>query len=655
MTRSSNGYGRIVSSGSTSVQQCKSNGKNLALETSKLKNPVMGMDRTIKNENVVGENVKKADAILAAQNLESMTAAALLWGRGPMTTAPLISSYSKGCEGQTKSNSPASNAAAALLVGMSMRKERETSISPASKPHSPLSTSYSTEDSRSKENEAFDVEAKWRQVRMDIAQSQVADSFPEGPEEPEGLELPKGVTRRPSGAWQAQIYFAGKTRYIGVWDRPQQAATAYNMAKEALKDLKAQQKSFRKRQRNHPGKIDKKVGAQIQTMATPNNKSELQHLPSSITWPSSASSSSTASSGFFRSPTYSRGPFKKRKGDDLSPSPDNSRLTSPLPNPQRSGHTVRPLPPPSGYSYSAFSQHYPTQQHIGGSPLTHPALQLLSLRPTQQPSHLSAPNSVWIHGHRPENQPQQPYCQQGTANAQHMPYSRATLANHKSDSSRTNLLDNKLPAIRKGGKMGTKNKRSKQSLMTKKPNRTAGSEEKDKFEKNAQNEKWKTIRAEVIAFFDEYKRLNGKKTSGDEDPRKNKTFDKDVLRGITVRPSGKFQAQLYFGGRSRYIGVFDSEFEAASAYEMIRSRLKNDTKKSVTASTSMDSLVSSSTLSLSSTCSVVQGSDGGKDAKAATKASSETSAMRSITPSPTPRTPRANVHPRTTKNILLPK
>ena len=75
---------------------------------------------------------------------------------------------------------------------------------------------------------------------MEIAQSQIEDSFREGPEEPEGLELPKGVTRRPSGAWQAQIYFAGKTRYIGVWDRPQQAAAAYNMAKEALKDLKAQ-------------------------------------------------------------------------------------------------------------------------------------------------------------------------------------------------------------------------------------------------------------------------------------------------------------------------------------------------------------------------------------------------------------------------------
>jgi uncharacterized protein YkvS len=41
-----------------------------------------------------------------------------------------------------------------------------------------------------------------------------------------------------------------------------------------------------------------------------------------------------------------------------------------------------------------------------------------------------------------------------------------------------------------------------------------------------------------------------------------------------VRPSGKFQAQLYFDGRYRHIGVFDSKFEAATVYEMIRRKLK---------------------------------------------------------------------------------
>jgi len=123
-------------------------------------------------------------------------------------------------------------------------------------------------------------------------------------------------------------------------------------------------------------------------------------------------------------------------------------------------------------------------------------------------------------------------------------------------------------------------------------------------EKKKNDKKWQTIRSEVMTIFNEKKkrlkkvavhkkhigiaRLN-KTTSGssnnkndgevqdkftDDDILLKKTFGMDVLRGITVRPSGKFQAQLYFDGRSRYIGVFDSKFEAASAYEMIRKRIK---------------------------------------------------------------------------------
>lgn len=123
-------------------------------------------------------------------------------------------------------------------------------------------------------------------------------------------------------------------------------------------------------------------------------------------------------------------------------------------------------------------------------------------------------------------------------------------------------------------------------------------------EKKKNDKKWQTIRSEVMTIFTEKKkrlkkvavhkkhigiaRLN-KTTSGssnnkndgevqdkftDDDILLKKTFGMDVLRGITVRPSGKFQAQLYFDGRSRYIGVFDSKFEAASAYEMIRKRIK---------------------------------------------------------------------------------
>lgn len=79
-----------------------------------------------------------------------------------------------------------------------------------------------------------------------------------------------------------------------------------------------------------------------------------------------------------------------------------------------------------------------------------------------------------------------------------------------------------------------------------------------------------------------------------------------LLRGVTMRPSGKWvsylskavtslqqqqrmsltycfliwmfviqQAQLYYAGKSRYIGVFDTRENAATAYEIARQKLKN--------------------------------------------------------------------------------
>ncbi|KAL7580206.1 hypothetical protein ACA910_012954 [Epithemia clementina (nom. ined.)] len=44
---------------------------------------------------------------------------------------------------------------------------------------------------------------------------------------------------------------------------------------------------------------------------------------------------------------------------------------------------------------------------------------------------------------------------------------------------------------------------------------------------------------------------------------------KVIPRGVTVRPSGKWQAQFYFEGQSRYIGVFHSSREAALSYECV--------------------------------------------------------------------------------------
>eukprot|EP00574_Skeletonema_japonicum_P006972 CAMPEP_0201723158 /NCGR_PEP_ID=MMETSP0593-20130828/7294_1 /ASSEMBLY_ACC=CAM_ASM_000672 /TAXON_ID=267983 /ORGANISM="Skeletonema japonicum, Strain CCMP2506" /LENGTH=883 /DNA_ID=CAMNT_0048214223 /DNA_START=273 /DNA_END=2924 /DNA_ORIENTATION=+ len=59
--------------------------------------------------------------------------------------------------------------------------------------------------------------------------------------------------------------------------------------------------------------------------------------------------------------------------------------------------------------------------------------------------------------------------------------------------------------------------------------------------------------------------------------QKKSPEDKGTLpRGVTMRPSGKWQAQLYYAGKSRYIGVFDSREKACLAYEISREVLKTD-------------------------------------------------------------------------------
>jgi len=51
-----------------------------------------------------------------------------------------------------------------------------------------------------------------------------------------------------------------------------------------------------------------------------------------------------------------------------------------------------------------------------------------------------------------------------------------------------------------------------------------------------------------------------------------------IGRGVTMRASGKWQAQLYYHGKSRYIGVFESRVKATMAYEIVRELLKSDSK-----------------------------------------------------------------------------
>ena len=57
---------------------------------------------------------------------------------------------------------------------------------------------------------------------------------------------------------------------------------------------------------------------------------------------------------------------------------------------------------------------------------------------------------------------------------------------------------------------------------------------------------------------------------------KQRKLNEVTLRGVTQRPSRKWQAQLHYAGKSRYIGVFESKEKASLAYEIAREILKGN-------------------------------------------------------------------------------
>ena len=48
---------------------------------------------------------------------------------------------------------------------------------------------------------------------------------------------PRGITQRPSGKWQVQIYYAGTSRYIGVFMTKDESLAAYKAAKECAESF----------------------------------------------------------------------------------------------------------------------------------------------------------------------------------------------------------------------------------------------------------------------------------------------------------------------------------------------------------------------------------------------------------------------------------
>ena len=50
-------------------------------------------------------------------------------------------------------------------------------------------------------------------------------------------DIPRGVTVRPSGRWQSQVYYKGQSRYLGVFSDSREAALAWTIAKQILTEV----------------------------------------------------------------------------------------------------------------------------------------------------------------------------------------------------------------------------------------------------------------------------------------------------------------------------------------------------------------------------------------------------------------------------------
>ncbi|KAL7543463.1 hypothetical protein ACHAXR_012751 [Thalassiosira sp. AJA248-18] len=94
-----------------------------------------------------------------------------------------------------------------------------------------------------------------------------------------------------------------------------------------------------------------------------------------------------------------------------------------------------------------------------------------------------------------------------------------------------------------------------------------GSQRLGSIEKKSLKEKRKEIAEDAVMEDSEESR---KRKFSSEIYQKAQALAEALPRGITVRPSGKWQVQVYYAGKSRYIGVFDSNFDAAVAYELAR-------------------------------------------------------------------------------------
>lgn len=424
----------------------------------------------------------------------------------------------------------------------------------------PLSAPLKMTNNTDNKPNKLQIDQFWQVIRQeaitvvmnDAPSSRVNDSFAATAstllkeEEEEQLlldeETLRGITQRPSGAWQAQIYYASKTRYIGCFESKMMAARVYQWLRDRLKKKKGKKNGATAAAGGAPAGL-----YQRKPKAATVNKAPMRLAPQ-VTERAARRLSETSSASAMP-------PLKKRKVQDMKD------LTGQAP---AAGAQVTVdntyQPPPIGVAATATatsSANAAASYFFGGAgyapllpphprqgPAFHQNQQLRNLQPIQMMMPPPPPpfNGHFFHamgGFLPQN------------------FAHPAAAMIQMQSQATGAFP--MPHSHVANNFNLSTSATKSTTSSKKANPSS-----DPARTAANDNEWKTVRKEVM---DQIK-------SGMADGAAPVTMDNELLRGITQRPSGKYQAQMYFAGQSRYIGVFESKEKAAVAYEMIRKKIK---------------------------------------------------------------------------------
>ncbi|KAG7349871.1 hypothetical protein IV203_012468 [Nitzschia inconspicua] len=449
----------------------------------------------------------------------------------------------------------------------------------------------------------------------------------------------RGITQRPSGAWQAQIYYAGKTRYIGCFEHRLMAARVYQLLREQLKTKRSKKNNNnKKKKKTEQQQPDKLRNNENHTAVESHVSQQTMELPNQTNnWTGSLSRCSSSSS---------MPPLKKRRfqvkeeevtseitsqktGDhaastsvDNAYQPPKGVSTPPPPSMQLQGRT--PVLPHAGHGNPGGPYFY--GRFMGYAPLLPPIRNagpgLQQQQQQQQPQQRYPPQQQPMQMMMPPPRPSPFMGQFVPTMAVGFPplFSHAVAMGQFQPCFPPSNTPTTAPPIgtiaaaaANSSNSNNNNKTKNRSEVLTKTNST--SIKSDPL-KNAENETmWKAVRKEVLECI----------KSGKADSIEPVPMDKELLRGITQRPSGKYQAQMYFAGQSRYIGVFESKEKAAVAYELIRQKIHPRSSKSAPKVTLSLSLNSNVTKAKSKQVALNKGGGGGGGAMK----------NRAITPSPT--------------------